>query len=145
MPNWVRKGECNHCGWCCIFSFDPVGVFFADKDKKRNELLQVRGFRPAENEGEQGYMAYGDVYLPCPQHIDNKCAIYEKRPELCRTFPLLPTQVVGTPCSYWFEDEEGKELPVGGDASPYARKYGNFEVLKRMGAKPRTPEEVENG
>lgn len=143
MTQWVRKGECNHCGWCCIFSFDPVGVFFSDRDPKRNELLQVRGFKPAENDGERGYLAYGDVYLPCPQHKDGRCSIYEKRPELCRTFPVMPSQIIGTPCSYWFEDAEGQALPAGGDASPHPRRHQAFDVLKRMGAQPRQPEEVE--
>lgn len=122
MVEWVRQGTCNHCGFCCMFSFDPVRMFFPEPDPKRAEFLKVRGFKPASDGGEQGLAAWGQIYLRCQYHtLDNKCAIFDKpeRPQMCHDFPETPRQIVNTPCSYWFVDQMGQEPPIGGDASPY--------------------------
>lgn len=117
---WVRHGDCNHCGWCCKFSFDPVMMFFPNPDERRAEFLKVRGFWEASEGRDKGLAAWGQVYLRCQYHTDdNKCVIFDKpeRPRMCHDFPETPQQVKNTPCSYWFEDSEGNT--IGGDGSPY--------------------------
>jgi Fe-S-cluster containining protein len=109
MPEWVRKGECNDCGWCC----ENVGRFEITAPPMDIEYLKVRGFRHTEH----GYTLAGDFCSPCPAHIDNRCSIYEDRPQTCKDFPEEPNRIVDTPCSYWFEDELGNK--VGGKGSPY--------------------------
>ena len=147
MAKWVRKGDCNHCGWCCIFSFDPVLMFIPKDGGRQDEFMKVRGFRPAVHEGKEGWLSHAEAYRPCPQHKNNGCLVYDKRPAICKDFPWMPDQIKNTPCSYWFEDEDGKEMPIGGDASPHGLQYNNFESLKRMEFTERPAEitPVENG
>mgnify|MGYP001612643283 CR=1 FL=1 len=94
-----------------------IGIFL--KDVADEEYMKVRGFKPAVNGEAKGWMAAGPVLLPCPQHKENRCSIYETRPQSCRDWPVSPEQVTGTPCSYWFEDTEGVEKPVGGGVAPF--------------------------
>jgi Fe-S-cluster containining protein len=38
-----------------------------------------------------------------------RCAIYENRPDICKTHPQIPSQLIALPtCSYYFENEERK-------------------------------------
>ena len=141
MAKWIRKGECSHCGWCCVFSFDPILMFFPKGDARRDEFLKVRGFREAVNEGVPGFISSAEAYRPCPQHVNNKCAIYDNRPQVCREFPHNPDQIKNTPCSYWFEDADQKELPIGGDASPYGKSFENFRLTQKMAPPVREGEE----
>jgi Fe-S-cluster containining protein len=60
------------------------------------------------------------AYVPCEAHDQDAktCMIYEERPEICRTFPVSPDQIEGSPCSHWFESEDGA-VKRGGGQSPY--------------------------
>lgn len=131
-PNWVRKGECNMCGWCCKFTFDPVAIFVPTPTEEMKDFLKVRGFQAFKSRGEEGLGQYGAVYLPCPKLKDNKCSIHETRPQMCRDFPLRPSQVVNTPCSYWFEDSNGIEKPVGGDGSPHPAEGKDLSIWMKL-------------
>ena len=117
----MRKGDCSFCGFCCRFPFDPVALFFPDGDPKLAELLKVRGFVHGTSEGKPGWYSLSLAYQKCPHHINERCALWGKpeRPQMCHDFPEKPSQVKATPCSYWFEDEEGVEKPIGGEGSPY--------------------------
>ena len=134
MAKWTRKGDCNHCGWCCIFSVNRSRLFIKAPSDRDREFLLTRGFKPAVTPMGVGLEILAEAYVPCPQHKNSHCAIYDKRPEACRLFPEFPEQIVGTPCSYWFEDEEGNEKPIGGDASPYARRWSEFRETVKMEA-----------
>lgn len=135
MPKWVRKGGCIDCGYCCVFAINRSKLFMKAPSEQDREFLLTRGFKPTVTPtGEVGLEIMAEAYVPCPQHQNNRCAIYDKRPEACKIFPQYPEQIVGTPCSYWFEDEEGKEKPIGGDASPYARRWAEFRNMVSMGA-----------
>ena len=97
-------------------------MFFPNGDKRREEFLKVRGFWPKADGDQPGLAAWGQVYLRCPHHTDDgRCGIFGKaeRPQMCHEFPETPKQVVNTPCSYWFEDTDGIEKPIGGNGSPY--------------------------
>lgn len=67
-------------------------------------------------DGTERLVLMGWLTAPCPQHVEQACAIYDTRPETCRNFPTLPVDIVATPCSYWFERDG---VSVGGDASPH--------------------------
>lgn len=129
MAKWVRKGECNHCGYCCVFAVNRARLFIKEPNEVDREFLVVRGFKLAITPMGTGLEIIADCYVPCPKHVNNRCSIYDRRPEACKLFPQSPEQILGTPCSYWFEDEEGKERPMGGDASPYAIKHTKFREL----------------
>lgn len=132
MVKWVRKGECVHCGYCCLFAVNRSRLFIKEPNEQDREFLTVRGFKLAASSLGVGLEYIADSYVPCPKHVDNRCSIYDKRPEACKLFPQFVEQVLGTPCSYWFEDEEGVEKPMGGDASPYAVKHAQFRELLDM-------------
>lgn len=116
-PEWVRKGECNHCGYCCQFMGGRLMAFEHKpiSGEVDMEFLKMRGvsFR---NDGKAEMWA--DLYVPCVNHDSEakRCRIYDERPRTCHLFPQLPEQIIGTPCSYWFERGEEK---IGGMGSPY--------------------------
>lgn len=102
-PNrWERKGECNHCGFCCEYlGSQKIGAFVTDAPDE--DYLRVRGFRQTERDGVKGWLLTGYIHTPCPQHQANRCAIWLARPKSCSDWPVTPEQILGTPCSYWFE------------------------------------------
>ena len=135
---WARKGECNNCGYCCRFSFDPLQVVFPlGVDLKRDAFLRVRGFVEAREGGAKVLAKTARVYDRCQYHSDVGCGIFGRpeRPAMCSEFPVKPSQVIGTPCSYWFEDPTGSEAPVGGDGSPHGQLVAHEDVttLEGMG------------
>ena len=132
MAKWIRRGECNHCGYCCLFAVNRARLFIKEPNAQDREFLIIRGINLAVKPMGVGLEYIADSYVPCPKHVDNRCSIYDKRPEACKLFPQFVEQVLGTPCSYWFEDEEGVEKPMGGDASPYAVKHARFRELLDM-------------
>lgn len=120
---WTRRGECNHCGWCCQFSARSVAVVTGDDGAglRDPEYYRVRGFRLEWHAGVPiRATSLVQHYQPCPQHTGAGCALYADRPQTCRDFPWVPRQIVGTQCSYWFErDDDGALKRVGGLGSPY--------------------------
>lgn len=109
-----RHGECDMCGWCCeilatgaklLFPLEPMG----------KDYLEARGIEIVE--GRVGYKQL-DIIDPC-QHLceDKTCAIHDTKPQYCRDWPRNPEDVIGHPCTYWFELDDGRR--VGGTRSPY--------------------------
>ena len=78
--------------------------------------LKVRGFKISLRPPTMVL----DAVWPCPQLHDHRCTIYDKRPQRCQDFPSRPSQLVGTPCTYWFEraGADGKIEYSGGDRLP---------------------------
>ena len=128
QPNWIRKGECNNCGYCCRFPFDPLTLFFPKGDPLLEQFLKIRGFVEGHSDGQRGQGCHALAYQKCPHHIGERCDLWAKpeRPQLCHDFPSKPSQVVSTPCSYWFEDVDGLASPIGGEASPFPSKEPGF-------------------
>ncbi len=119
MSEWKREGECNHCGWCC--QNIGYGQMFVPRQNAFSgtsdpEYVKIRGFKETTSKGYEGHGIEVDFYNPCPAHIDSKCSIWEGRPHACSSYPLWASQIIKTPCSYWFEKDEKK---VGGDGSPH--------------------------
>jgi len=82
-PEW-----CSHCGTCCTQS-SPIFIH-------RDEINLLLIFKPSLNEEiiqnkeyTQHYMFKED--LPCKFHDPeiNRCKIYNFRPQVCRTYPLV--------------------------------------------------------
>lgn len=114
----ARHGECNSCGWCC--QFNGVHRNVVDAREADVEFYRLRGAQPVQ--GQLLYLAH--EYLPCSAHdkAGAKCAVYDARPETCRSFPEVPGQIEGTPCSFWFEEtaDDGTISRRGGSGSPHA-------------------------
>lgn len=118
MPEnkWVRHGECDACGQCCIL-LAMVKLDFADLAKRDPHFAEVRGIKPDGTKVVR-------VDDPCSKldQETNLCTIYEERPETCRKFPSEPDLVMGLSCTYWFENEETGEK-IGGLRSPYPTDF----------------------
>jgi len=122
--SWTRHGECNHCGWCCE-SLSRQYVVRAPQEPYWVEFYKARGFAAAED-GTVG--RFGWLMAPCPAHVDERCAMGDERPQRCKDFPIMPTEIVGTPCSYWFESGE---LRAGGMGSLYPTTDADLLRIER--------------
>ena len=128
---WTRQGECNHCGFCCLFLASEPHILSFNKDGIKNKdggfdapHAQIRGL-VEQPDGSMAVPAW--FYSPCTA-FDTKelrCGIHETKPEVCKDYPWLPSQVIGTPCSFYFEkvttgdDKVLRTLRQGGQASPF--------------------------
>ena len=118
---FVRKGDCNGCGWCCQFlSVLRVTVPVAiakDEDQARFFTLRHAVTGP---DGRMRFLAH--QFAPCISHdnVNKCCTVYAERPQVCSQFPVSPDHIEGTPCSYWFERDTEKGVERrGGLGSPY--------------------------
>jgi Fe-S-cluster containining protein len=130
LGGWQRKGECNGCGYCCQFdgsirlTFDKRSVPPGQFDEG---YYKTRGY----SVDKEGASKVAFLYQPCPKfeptasngvtiERPGRCTVYEDRPKTCRDFPQEPMQLLGTPCSYWFERNNGtRVVRFGGSGSPY--------------------------
>lgn len=123
---WKRQGECNHCGFCCLFlsnaeiELNTTKGELATPDGVVDEQhLAVRGFKQQEGDA---YTGKALLYSPCREFNlhELRCNIQATKPKICVEFPTMPEQVVGTPCSYYFEEcADGHAARMGGDQSLY--------------------------
>jgi Fe-S-cluster containining protein len=111
----TRRGECNHCGWCCQF----LGVYRTTVDDESAEAERFYSLRHGVKCADGKLRLLTHQFAPCTAHdtVQTRCTIYDDRPETCRVFPSTPEQIEGTPCSHWFEGEDGTKR--GGLGSPY--------------------------
>jgi hypothetical protein len=112
VTDWVRQGDCNHCGFCCE-TLSRQFVVRQPVEPYWQEFYAARGFTDVPG-GTVGRFAW--LLAPCPQHVGDRCAMGDGKPARCAVFPTQPTEIVGTPCSYWFEAEG---IRVGGEGSPF--------------------------
>jgi Fe-S-cluster containining protein len=83
-----------NCANCCLdLNLEPIHLFFPERlDEAGQEFLRVRGLSKAS----LASLRHGAVELPngrvrlthrCQQLLpDNRCGIYETRPQICRDF-----------------------------------------------------------
>jgi Fe-S-cluster containining protein len=144
MSEWTRHGECNDCGHCCTMVARDAIVRTDAQVARDPAFYAARGFKPTRVDGDVRFVLFAWLRAPCPQlttvgeardervaggvfgdagmtyvpalDARSHCRIYETRPETCATFPRLPVDIVGTPCSYWFE-RDGQR--IGGTGSPH--------------------------
>ena len=113
---WTRHGECNHCGHCCTMVSRDVLVRTPEQVQRDAAFYRARGFQPTRVDGELRYILFAWLQAPCPEFKDERCVIHDTKPQTCAEFPRLPVDIVGTPCSYWFERDG---VRVGGNGSPH--------------------------
>jgi Fe-S-cluster containining protein len=126
MSEWTRHGECNDCGFCCETVARDVIVRTEAQVARDADYYRARGFKRVMVDGEPRHVLFAWLEAPCPElrteswsaGTTSRCAMYDARPRTCREFPRLPRDIVGTPCSYWFEHESTGAL-VGGTGSPH--------------------------
>ena len=131
MPTtWTRHGECNHCGWCCEVLAREF-VVRSPVDSYWVEFYKARGFKKVSAGDFVGRFAV--LTAPCPEHINDRCALEERKPRRCKEFPVVPAEIIGSPCSYWFENGRMK---AGGTGSPFpCDETGLVDIEMRMEAK----------
>lgn len=73
---------CKNCGWCCRNMNIEI---------KKGEYLKLLILRIPESlfeEKKDFKGVYNFKTKPCPLLKNNKCSIYEHRPNSCQSFPL---------------------------------------------------------
>jgi Fe-S-cluster containining protein len=70
--------ECLKCGLCCRVLFLVIA-------HPSPELLEYYEARKWSYDKTTKLLSIPDI---CPHLVDNKCDIYENRPEYCRNYPL---------------------------------------------------------
>lgn len=117
---WERRGECNHCGWCCQFLAIVRLTSNAPVIPDEERFYGLRGGVRRED-GRMCFVAH--YFMPCEIHDNEgkRCREYDARPEICKAFPTTPEQIEGTPCSHWFESTsvDGSVERRGGLDSPH--------------------------
>ena len=110
---YVREGECNGCGLCCLISHKAVKVPM--KDNQHSDYLDRlrEGWRIARRTRTHILLAKWD---PCPYlTFDLRCSIHGKpeQPEICRIWPGDPQpfyKLVQPHCGFRFRrKKEGEE------------------------------------
>ncbi|MCW4018992.1 MAG: YkgJ family cysteine cluster protein [Candidatus Bathyarchaeota archaeon] len=93
---------CTQCGKCCILEdFLTAGPIkgtpetHPEAHAKANRLYKKLGDLWAQNEAEYDKHV---ASTPCPFLADNRCSIYEIRPEGCRQFPNTLFGMESTDC-----------------------------------------------
>jgi Fe-S-cluster containining protein len=134
---WTRHGECNGCGFCCESVSRDVLVRTEEQVAVDKPFYLARGFQPTTIDGERRYVLFAWLVAPCPElkketwayGTQYRCRIYEHRPETCQTFPRLPQDIVGTPCSYWFTHGEHT---IGGQGSPHRSTVDDLVAIEEV-------------
>ncbi|MFH1056134.1 MAG: YkgJ family cysteine cluster protein [Candidatus Altiarchaeota archaeon] len=89
MRLYVRRDKfrCRMCGTCCRFSVIPL----TPEDVKR---LEVGGYKDF-SEKRNGELALKRLNGRCLFVKDDKCTVYEHRPQVCREFPFFKLYGIG--------------------------------------------------
>jgi Fe-S-cluster containining protein len=110
VTRYLRQGECNCCGICCVRTIKFSVVNSNDSDNQPLEgFITFDGGKWLEvGEGvDRSFYRMQEfqsgeepcIHLGC----DNRCDDYENRPSLCRTWPNSPEDLAHIPeCSYSF-------------------------------------------
>lgn len=82
----IAKVDCLSCGNCCrstVTDFSSSDISRASKFLGVSKKAFIRSYLMQEYDG-----TYITNHAPCPfLQSDNKCQIYEARPEVCRSYP----------------------------------------------------------
>lgn len=103
----INHFECLKCGDCCKNfgsndSFSGLPLFEWEKKeferlaKERGIFLNINSTNIIYDKKSKTYVniSYFMENQPCPFLKDNQCAVYEKRPIVCRSFPLARNPVI---------------------------------------------------
>ena len=96
---WIRKGKCNHCGFCCATTC-PYLVIKALRDIKAGEKFKGVG----EDKGNIIFLCeIFDKNITVNTGCVRGCSL-----EVRKSFPSTP---LNTPecCGFYWEDEEGNK------------------------------------
>jgi len=117
----IRQGDCNNCGWCCQFlSVQRITIGEKDVTSDIERFYKLRNGVLCED-GKIRFTVH--LFIPCDAHDNSnkRCKDYANRPEVCKAFPSMPEQIEGTPCSYWFECEDGGKRGGLGSSPRFGR------------------------
>jgi Fe-S-cluster containining protein len=102
MNSFKRKGSCppQRCkGQCCSFLGFSIPVEGVDTNPIE-EFYRTRGVKMI-NDGDVLSLFFDQK---C-QHLTDEglCAIYDSRPQVCRDFPVHPSNLRRLNCGFYFE------------------------------------------
>lgn len=76
MPAPDGSRLCVSCGLCC------QGVFHHGVKLQPDEVENAERLGLQIDRGPEGFT----FLLPCPHHVEDRCAVYDRRPSSCRRF-----------------------------------------------------------
>lgn len=85
--------ECQGSGKCCITRSGYSFVYLSFNDRKRIAAhfgISTRQFTGQYAQKTDGLYHLKDPEGDCPFFSNNRCDIYESRPQQCRTWPFWP-------------------------------------------------------
>lgn len=113
-----EKYSCNMCGACCklaVSEFSPIQLKQRAMrgDKAAKIFLSIFVPYKSEEEAQKAVPEYFELSMElldpservycyhCPKLTeDNKCSIYENRPDICKNFPVSPLKLLPSTCGY---------------------------------------------
>jgi Fe-S-cluster containining protein len=91
-PQWVRHGECQRCGRCC--SQVITTLQFNEELRDYLEWLSLHQNITVRADKDSG-IAEVEIRSKCRmlkfKNGKASCRIYDKRPKICRDFPMNPS------------------------------------------------------
>lgn len=103
---YERSGACNQCGKCCTRIYLVYGqqtinsLALFEEVKAQNPEYQY--FKPLMAESDEEGLLFQCVHL----QSDNRCGIYDSRPQFCRQYPSEHAMLMGAKlaegCGYQF-------------------------------------------
>ena len=110
-----KEFHCNGCATCCNlacseFSYEELKEKAKNGDKFAQQFTSIFIPYKKREDAEKIYPEYlemlkdkGDVYFyHCPKLTEcNRCSDYENRPQICRTFPDNPLDILPESCGYY--------------------------------------------
>lgn len=126
----MRRFECNRCGTCCSHLLSNqgglhYGMYLSPKEA---ELFPQEVISPLFRYGET-IIAHQVTVNRCPHlNVDNGCAIYEKRPLLCRAFSLMNNDLL-CPVIIAHKDKEWDMSVMQEELEALKEQYLEAEVL----------------
>lgn len=130
MQTVKRVGSCKRCGNCCKYIVYPYKV--PENEAQRNETIRWLSDHSRTRVYEikaDPTMVFVEVFSPCKylkfsKSQKAKCRLYERRPSMCRNFPMAKA----FNCSgfdFVLVSEEGKEQPYDDLGFVEVKKDGN--------------------
>ena len=137
-------GKCNGCGDCCKVRVN-LGDIVQRYDDHDGRPATTEGLPTIANEGIWGTRAAERKFFmfevtekedvcpafgPTPDGNEG-CTVYDKRPNCCSVFPLVPSDIAKLPnCSYSFEEIGRRVIDTSPDGPD---DYSMPEIMKRSG------------
>lgn len=82
--------DCSICGFCCTDEALDIKEPDANRISRNLKIDKVTFYEKYTYYNEE--TQHISMKMPCPFYRENRCSIYEIRPEMCRNYPVFITE-----------------------------------------------------